>query len=388
MKLIVIHATGLLTEPQEALQGRALLEAARTDALDELARYGSCGTVTLLPEGMVGGAGAEALAVLGALDEGPDMPSLGVLEALGVDVPLYARDVAFRVNLASVDEDGVITDTSGAGIPEADALSLMREVDERLSTRWRKFYPGRYFAHLMVWTDGPIDTACVPAPLACGNPVAEALPVGDGDGPLCQFIWDTLELLNDHRINHVRREEGLPPVNCVWPWAPGRLPDYRDFALRTGLRAKFLASRLEVLGAAKALGIRAGAPGAAPSAMAAAVVSSAAEASLSYLHADLRELFEHPTEAEAHVDAVERLDTDLIAPVLSEVRAAAEATRLVVLATGPEGRWVERPPALWGALPPLVGREASTDVFTEDALRVEGLPVPEPSQLLRETLGD
>jgi 2,3-bisphosphoglycerate-independent phosphoglycerate mutase len=386
MKLIVIHITGLAGDPLEELEGRTLLEASRTEALDEIARRGSCGTVRLLPQGLIAGAGGELLALLGCPEDDSEPPSLGALEALGIGAPFYPRDVAFRVNLSSVGEDGVVADTSGAAIAVEDALSLMQQVDEKLSTRRLRFYPGRHFAHVMVLTDGPAEVRCVPAPLARGRPLEEALPEGDGDGPLRQLIWDSVELLDRHRINHARREEGLRPVNLLWPWAPGRPPEYRSLALRTGQRAAVLASRLEVLGAAKALGVRAREAPGDLAACGAALQEAATEHSPAYLHIDLAAHFEHSEDPEAYVPTFAALDTDVIAPVLSEVRTSAEAVRLILLGTWPETDWRERPPALYGVWPAFRAA-ADVDAFTEAALREEGLAMAEPGRLLREAAG-
>jgi 2,3-bisphosphoglycerate-independent phosphoglycerate mutase len=383
MKCILIHVTGLATEPIEELEGRTLLEASATPALDELAQRGSCGTIRLLPEGAIGGAGAELLGLLGYLHEGAETPSLGALEALGIGAPFHFRDVAFRVNLGSVGEDGSIADTSGAGIATEDALTLMQLVDEKLSTRRLGFYPGRHFAHVMVWTDGPSEVRCVPAPLARGQQLEGALPVGEGDGLLRELIWDSVELLDRHRINHRRREEGLPPVNLLWPWAPGRRPEFRHYALRTGLKAHVLAQRLEVLGAAKAAGIPAHeAPRTLPDCRV-ALQERAAENSLAYLHVDIAAHCEDPEEPELLQRAYEALDTEIIGPVLGGMRTSAESARLILLGPWPETTWAERPPALWGMWP-SVRAEAGIDCFTEAAMREQGLTVADPERLLRE----
>ncbi len=394
MKLLIIHITGLATPGHEELGGRTLLQSATVNALDETARYGSCGTVALLPEGEIGGAGWELLALLGYADEeggrarsaptgeGGLLPSLGALEATAIGAPLYARDVAFRVNLSSLGESGVVGGTSGGEVATEDALVLMETVDRKLSTRRLRFYPGRHAAHVMAWTDGPVGIECTPAPLAEGKPVEEVLPRGEGDGALRQLIWDSVELLNGHRINYRRVEEGLAPVNLVWPWAPGLPPNLRHFALKTGLKAAASATRLEVLGAARAAGLHTQAVGAELGDLHAALVAAGAENALAYAHLDLPPLFEHPTDPEAHLRAVTRLDTELVAPVLREVRKSAEAVRLVVLATWPEEGWGVRPPALWGAFPGLRGRSAIADEFSEPAL-AEGREA-EAHELFRE----
>ncbi|MBM3477117.1 MAG: hypothetical protein FJX75_27940 [Armatimonadetes bacterium] len=383
MKCILIHVTGLATEPIDELGGRTLLEASRTDALDELAQRGSCGTIRLLPEGAIGGAGAELLGLLGYLQEGAEPPSLGALEALGIGAPFGARDAAFRVNLSSLTEDGRIADTSGAGIAVEDALTLMQLVDEKLSTRRLGFYPGRHFAHVMMWTDGPTEVRCAPAPLARGQQLEGALPEGEGDGLLRELIWDSVELLDRHRINHRRREEGLLPVNLLWPWAPGRRPDMRHWALRTGLKAHVLAYRLEVLGAARAAGIPAREALGTLAACRAALQERAAENSLACLHVDIGAHCEDPEEPELLQRAFEALDTEVVGPVLEEVRTSAEAVRLILLGTWPETTWAEKPPALWGAWP-SVRATAGIDCFTEAALREQGLQIAEPERLLHE----
>lgn len=386
MKLIVLHVTGLGTAPREELDGRTLLDASVTENLDDLARRGSCGTVRLLPEGLIAGPGTELLGFLGYVAEAVEAPSLGALEALGVDAPLYPRDVAFRVNLCSLDDSGILADTTGAGIAEEDALALMAEIDSRLSSRWLRFYPGRHFAHVMVSTDGPAEVRCFPAPAARGEPIEEVMPAGEGDGPLRQLIWDSVDILEGHRINHQRREEGLPPANVLWPWAPGRPPEFRHFGLKTGLKALALANRLQVIGAAKACGVPVRSRPRTLVQMNGAVASAAQEHGIAYLHLDVRDLFEYPTEPETHVEAVAQLDTELVGQTLNQVRTAAEVTRLLVLGTWAEMGWEPRPDALWAAFPPLRGREGGAELFTEASVGEEGIRIHEHGQLLREAL--
>jgi 2,3-bisphosphoglycerate-independent phosphoglycerate mutase len=383
MKLLVLHITGLAGDPLEELDGRTLLDAAATPALDEIARRGSCGTIRLLPEPTVAGAGAELLSLLGYLESEAAIPSLGPLEAVAVGAPVGPRDVAFRVNLGSMAEDGVIRDTLGGGASAEEALVLMERIDAKLSNRRLRFYPGRHFAHVMVWTDGPTEVRCTPAPLACGRALVEALPEGDGDGALRQLIWDSIDLLSGHRLNHRRREEGLPPVDLLWPWAPGRRPELEHYVVRAREQALVLAGRLEVQGAAKAGGIPTREPPWEFGQARAALIEAAAANGLTWLHVDLPERFEHPTDPEAHLRAFAALDAELIAPVFTEARTSAEAVRLILVGTWPEAQWTPRPPALWGVWPAL-RNEGGLDVFTEAALREEGARVDETERLLQE----
>lgn len=385
MKTIVLHITGLAGDPHESLDGRTLLEASKSEALDEIARHGSAGRVRLLGDEVIAGAGAELLALLGYLEPDAEPPSLGILEAVGAQVPLYSRDVALRVNLSSLDDDGVIVDTSGGGAPLEELLTLMELVDEKLSTRRIRFYPGRLFAHIMVWTDGPSDLFCTPAPLARGKPLEEVLPRGTGDAVLRQLIWDSVELLDKHRINYRRRDEGLPPVNLIWPWAPGRAREFRHFALKVGITATVMTSRLEVMGAARAVGIPVLQNPAALDACRTAASEAAKCTTLTYLHVDLPEHFEHPEDPEAHVQTFEALDTGLVGRLLEEVRTGAEAARMVIVGTWREDKWSPRPYALWGTWPGIYSG-AKADCFTEAALGEQGALIAEPNRLLTEAL--
>jgi len=138
-----------------------------------------------------------------------------------------------------------------------------------------------------------------------------------------------------------------------------------------------------VLGAAKAVGIPAKEAPFDFSASAPALVRVAQENSLACLHVDLPERFERSTAPEAYLPTFEAFDTDLLSPVLDEVRTSADAVRLILLGTWRESGWLQRPPALWGAWPPLRAAMA-IDSFTEPALRELGDGIAEPERLLIE----
>ncbi len=85
------------------------MEAAKTPHLDRLAAEGAMGSVTVIGPGVAPESDAGVLALLG-YDPVRDSPGRGVLEALGVGIPLEPGDVAFRLNFATMDGDGGILD--------------------------------------------------------------------------------------------------------------------------------------------------------------------------------------------------------------------------------------------------------------------------------------
>ena len=106
--LIVLD--GLGDRPHPATEQRSPVEAAATPNLDRLAAHGMLGAVTVVGPGIAPESDAGVFALLG-YDAVHDSPGRGVLEALGVEVPLAPGDVALRLNFATVDGDGTVLDS-------------------------------------------------------------------------------------------------------------------------------------------------------------------------------------------------------------------------------------------------------------------------------------
>src|SRR5579862_5215586 len=101
---------GLGDRPNPATGGKSPVEAASTPHLDRLASLGEVGEVSILGPGVAPESDAGVLALLG-YDPVRDSPGRGVLEALGVGIPLAPGDVALRLNFATLDGDGKIIDS-------------------------------------------------------------------------------------------------------------------------------------------------------------------------------------------------------------------------------------------------------------------------------------
>ncbi len=101
---------GLGDRPHPDTDGRSPVEAAATPVLDDLTRRGRLGDVVVVAPGVAPESDAGVFALLG-YDPVHDSPGRGVLEALGVDVPLAPGDVALRLNFATSDGAGTILDS-------------------------------------------------------------------------------------------------------------------------------------------------------------------------------------------------------------------------------------------------------------------------------------
>jgi 2,3-bisphosphoglycerate-independent phosphoglycerate mutase len=176
--------------------------------------------------------------------------------ALGADPP--SGSVHFHVSLLSCDPAGRV---AALGRPPSDAgTRTIVEAAHRLNTRRLTFVAGEAADHGLVWENGSLDLGVVPAAEALGRAVAEALPEGDGERPLRQWIDDSVNLLSELPLNHERREEGLPPANLLWPWAPGMREPLPNLALHRGEPAWYVTRSMRARGLARLLGYRHGDP--------------------------------------------------------------------------------------------------------------------------------
>jgi 2,3-bisphosphoglycerate-independent phosphoglycerate mutase len=114
-KIVLLVMDGLGGLPAEP-GGRTELETARTPHLDALAAESECGLHVPVGFGITPGSAPGHLALFGYTPT--DFPiGRGVVAALGIGFELKARDVAARVNFASRDEEGRITDRRAGRIP-------------------------------------------------------------------------------------------------------------------------------------------------------------------------------------------------------------------------------------------------------------------------------
>jgi len=106
-KIVLLVADGLGGLPMEP-GGKTELESARTPNLDGFAREGVCGLSTPVLPGITPGSGPGHLGLFG-YDPLEHRIGRGILEALGINMPVGPRDVAARGNFCTVDQSGLIT---------------------------------------------------------------------------------------------------------------------------------------------------------------------------------------------------------------------------------------------------------------------------------------
>src|SRR5690349_7910706 len=126
--LVVMDGLGGLPDPAT---GRTELESANTPNLDRLARTAALGLHQPVAPGVTPGSGPGHLALFG-YDPLVWNIGRGVLSALGVGFELREGDIATRLNFASVDANGNITDRRAGRPSDDENKRLVAKLRERV----------------------------------------------------------------------------------------------------------------------------------------------------------------------------------------------------------------------------------------------------------------
>ena len=236
-QLLYVCLDGLGDDPIPSLGDLTPLEAARTPALDGLARRGAQGLVYTVGEGIAPESDIAVFAILG-YDPRQEHPGRGVLEALGAGMAFEDGDLAYRVNFAT-QEDGEIVDRRvGRDLSGEDSRALAGEVNERLRLPSATFHLEATVEHrgaLVIRSNaGPLSANVSntdPAYAKEGslgvalerfeNRVAEAEALDDTEeaeraAELTNlFVDGAARILEASEVNLRRRDQGRLPANLI-----------------------------------------------------------------------------------------------------------------------------------------------------------------------------
>jgi 2,3-bisphosphoglycerate-independent phosphoglycerate mutase len=129
-KIVLLVIDGLGGLPMDPF-GRTELEAAGTPNLDSLAARSDLGLSRPVAAGVSPGSGPGHLALFG-YDPIRYLVGRGVLSALGVGFELGENDLAARINFATKDTSGEISDRRAGRIPNEEAAPLVDLLNENV----------------------------------------------------------------------------------------------------------------------------------------------------------------------------------------------------------------------------------------------------------------
>jgi 2,3-bisphosphoglycerate-independent phosphoglycerate mutase len=249
MKYVMVILDGATDRPMKELDLKTPLIVATGDNLKAMAKKARIGAVQPLPPDWTADPEAALMSLLG-FDPRGRFTGRGPLAAASLEIPMDRADVAFQVNLVTTDGARLLDPTAGS-FPKGEGRELARHVQETLRIRSMQLYPGSGPQHVLAWRDGPDGISCTPPHEVVGEPLKSGFPTGDRAETLIGMMWDSAEVLEGHRLNKRRRDEGKPTADMIWPWAPGRTPEIETFGFRHGVGGSCVAGSELVRGLAR-----------------------------------------------------------------------------------------------------------------------------------------
>ncbi len=324
MKQIILLGDGMADEPMEQLGGLTPLEKAKTPNMDALAQAGVLGVAETVPQGFHPGSDVANLSVFG-YDPASCYSGRSPLEAASMGVELAPEDVAFRLNLVTLEVqhgDIYMQDFSADHISSEEAAELIACLQEELGNDEFQFYPGVSYRHLMVWRGGRDQFHLTPPHDLTGQSIRDHLPRSAEANPIVQIVNSAQMLFNRHPVNQKRVAAGKLPANSIWLWGQGRRPQMPTLQEQYGLEGAVI-SAVDLI---KGIGIYAGlevinVPGATGYVdtnylgKAEAALKALEQLDFVYVHVEAPDEAGHAGNLEDKIMAIEKFDQDVVGTI-------------------------------------------------------------------------
>ncbi|MBU4202189.1 MAG: 2,3-bisphosphoglycerate-independent phosphoglycerate mutase [Candidatus Altiarchaeales archaeon] len=329
MKSLFIVCDGL---GDRLTNGKTPLEAAKTPNMDLLAMNGITGIMDPVRAGIRPGSDTSHLSLFG-YDPFKLYTGRGPFEAAGAGIKLKEGDIACRCNFASM-RNGRITDRRAGR--EEEGLDQLSKAVEKIKIDGVKLIFKRCQGHravLVVRGKGLSPRITDTDPEETGVPPAKSKPIdGKKDSVktadiLNEFTRKTIEILSDHPVNSKRTGNGKPPANVVLCRGTGINPHLEPFKKKYGMKGVCICATTLIAGVCRAIGMDTldvkGANGHTDSdigAKAKAAIGALKKYDFVFLHIKGADEASHDGNFQAKREFIERIDREVIALVLEEVK--------------------------------------------------------------------
>ena len=327
-KYIVLIGDGMADYPIKELGGKTPLEAAETPHMDRIAAC-RIGLARTIPQGMEPGSDVANLSLLG-YDPRMYHTRRGPFEAASMGVVLKPGEVAFRMNLVTLDRRSdreiIMISHSSGDIPAQDAAEIVRHLKDHLRYPGIHLHRGVGYRHLLVWEKGPENVLTIPPHDVLGQDMAPYLKDSTGN-PVPDLIQRSWPLLSDHPVNRARRQKGEKEANSIWLWGQGKAPTMPRFVEKYGLNGKVI-SAVDLI---RGIGIYAGftpiyvegATGYLNTnylGKAEAAIHGLEDADFVFVHVEAPDEAGHAGSWEEKIEAIERFDKRVVGTVLEGLK--------------------------------------------------------------------
>jgi len=368
MKHIIILGDGMADHKVERLSGKTLLQYARPEYMEKLAKEGRCGRLITVPEGFPPGSEVANTAILG-YDLNKVYEGRGPLEAASIGYDMADDDFAIRCNIITI-EDGKIITHNGGNLETDDARvliaylneTLAKPVNEREGCERVKFITGIQYRHLLVIKGGNKHIVCAPPhdhpneewrPLLV-RPESTVVSGSAADTKrltpqqtadlINELILRSQELLAKHPYNLAKAEKGERQANSIWPWSGGYRPSMQTLPDQyPQIKRGAVISAVDLIqGIGRYAGLRIikvpGATGLANTnyeGKAQAAIDALRTDDFVFVHVEATDEAGHDGDLELKLKAIDFLDKRLIKPVYEAIQQMEEDVCIAILPDHP-----------------------------------------------------
>ncbi|MDZ4859973.1 MAG: cofactor-independent phosphoglycerate mutase [Candidatus Hydrogenedentes bacterium] len=350
MKYLVLLGDGMADFPIPELDGRTPLEAAKTPAMDEIARLGICALFKPIPDDLPAGSDIGNLTMFG-YNPHETFTGRAPLEAARQGVLLKPGEVAFRCNLVTL-EDGRMRSFTSGHITTEEAAAIIPSLNRAFENYPILLHPGVSYRHLGVVQSGDLSLAdltaakCEPPHNITDQEYAPYLPSGAAGAFLREIMEQSQSILADHPVSRARVNRGDLAPTSVWLWGQGVSPRMQSFRDRFGISGAVVSAVDLVNG----IGVCAGlevleVPGATGyldtnyEGKVSAALSAFDRVDFVYLHIEATDETSHEGKLDLKLRALEDFDSRVVAPCLDyalkrgDVRVLVAPDHITALST-------------------------------------------------------
>ena len=363
MKHLIILGDGMADHKVERLGGKTLLQYARPEYMNRLAKAGRTGRLVTVPEGFPPGSEVANTAILG-YDLNQVYEGRGPLEAASIGYEMQADDLALRCNIITL-EDGKIITHNGGNLQTEDARvlidylneTLAKPINEQEGCERVKFICGIQYRHLLIIKGGNKHIQCAPPHDHPNEPWRPLLVTPESSlvgsdivaaqrtaALLNELILKSQELLAQHPFNQARAARGERQANSIWPWSGGYRPSMQTLMQQyPQIHSGAVISAVDLIqGIGKYAGLRiikvAGATGLADTnyeGKAQAAIEALQQDDFVFVHVEATDEAGHDGDLELKLKAIDYLDQRLIKPIVEATEKMSEPVCIAILPDHP-----------------------------------------------------
>ena len=342
--------------PVERLGGKTLLEYARPEYMNRLAKMGRTGRLQTIPSGFAPGSEVANTSILG-YDLNKVYEGRGPLEAASIGYELHPDDLALRCNIISLADGNIITH-NGGNLETADADVLIQELNKYLGDDRVHFITGIQYRHLLVIRGGSKHIVCAPPHDHPNEPWEKLLVKAEDNAPvepgrmtaeetaelINRLIIESQQILSAHPFNRNRAAKGERQANSIWPWGGGYRPSMQPLTqLYPQIKSGTVISAVDLIrGIGHYAGLKIvsveGATGLANTnyeGKAQAAIEALQHDDFVFVHVEATDEAGHDGDLELKLRAIDYLDKRLIEPVYEAVCQMNEPVCIAILPDHP-----------------------------------------------------